>query len=297
MSAIEAIPEIVSRLPSTADPELRAELLFALERRRPQLLRLAVSITRHPDDAEDILQESVLKALRFLPRFRGDARIDTWLHAIVANTARDWARSRRDHPHMPLESEPGEGGDTLTLDFPQACEDPEESCSRHEMLRLLRAEIRALDPRYQLPIRLCDLDGRTYREAARILRVSGPAIKAKLFRGRVLLRRRLARHLRIENDLSQPPRRGKSRPAAASPPRPCLRGQPSRSTAPPPLSALVSAGSSLPAPSPAAAAAPWPRPAGPRPCAPSATASPTARTPRNPASACSSIPSAPASAG
>ncbi|MGA8110802.1 MAG: RNA polymerase sigma factor [Acidobacteriaceae bacterium] len=217
MSAIEALPEIVSPLPSAAAPELHAEFLFALERRRPQLLRLAAGITRHPDDAEDILQESVLKALRFLPRFRGDARIDTWLHAIVANTARDWARFRRDHPHTPLESEPGEGGDTLTLDFPHACEDPEQSCSRHEMVRLLRAEIRALDPRYQLPIRLCDLDGRTYREAARILQLSGPAIKAKLFRGRVLLRRRLALHLRLEDDLSRPPRRLKSRPAACSP--------------------------------------------------------------------------------
>ena len=178
-------------------PDLRGELLFALERGRPQLERAAMRMVRCREDAEDVLQESVLKALRFLPRFRREARIDTWLHAIVLNTARDWLRSRRERPRMPLETEPENGHDAVTLDFPHPGESPEECCSRHELLDLLHEEVGLLDPVYQAPIRLCDLDGCSYREAAGALEVSGPAIKARLFRGRMLLKGRLSQHVKL----------------------------------------------------------------------------------------------------
>lgn len=199
MSAGEAVPQPGHCMPvpgsmPRAEPELHAEFMTTLERRRPQLERLAMSMMRSQEDAEDIVQESVLKALRFLPRFRGDARLDTWLHTIVANTARDWLRMRRQHPALSLEAEPDEWGAARPLDVPHPGENAEESCARRQLLRLLREEICRLDPVYQMPIRLCDLDGRSYREAARMLNLSGPAIKARLFRGRLLLKNRLARH-------------------------------------------------------------------------------------------------------
>lgn len=176
------------------EPELRATFLLTLERRRPQLERVAMSMLRCQEDAEDIVQESVMKALRFLPRFRGDARIDTWLHAIVVNTARDWLRLRRQRAQVSLETGFEERDDILPLDFPHPGENPEESCSRRELLLHVQQEIRHLDPRHQLPIRLCDLDGRSYREAALMLKLTNPAMKARLFRARVLLKKRLSRH-------------------------------------------------------------------------------------------------------
>lgn len=176
------------------EPELRAAFLLTLERRRPQLERVAMSMLRCQEDAEDIVQESVLKALRFLPRFRGDARIDTWLHAIVLNTARDCLRLRRQRAQVSLETGFEERDDVLSLDFPHPGEDPEESCSRHELLCLLQEEIRRLDPAYKMPILLCDLDGRSYREAALLLKITLPAMKARLFRARRLLKVRLLRH-------------------------------------------------------------------------------------------------------
>lgn len=178
-------------------PDLHAEFLFALERGRPRLERVAMRMVRSREDAEDVLQESLLKALRFLPRFRGEARIDTWLHAIVLNTARDWLRSRHERLRMSLETDSENGGETTVLDFLHPGESPEECCSRRELLNLLHEEIDRLDPVYQAPIRLCDLDGRSYREAAGTLEVSGPAIKARLFRGRMLLKGRLSQHVKL----------------------------------------------------------------------------------------------------
>lgn len=195
------------------EPDLRAALVTTLERRRPQLERVAMSMMRCQEDAEDIVQESVLKALRSLPRFRGDARIDTWLHAIVVNTARDWLRLRRQHPRTSLEAEPEEWGDVLAVDLPHPGENPEESCSRQELLRFLEEEIRRLDPVYQMPIRLCDLDGRSYREAALILKLTGPAMKARLFRARVLLKNRLSRHSSLPAPSAPQTRRRHSRPS------------------------------------------------------------------------------------
>ena len=178
------------------EPELRAEFLTTVERRRPQLQRVAMNMLRCQEDAEDIVQESVLKALRFLPRFRGDARIDTWLHAIVVNTARDWLRLRRQRAAAPMEAEGEEWDEVLALELTAPGEDPEEMCSQEELLRLLRCEICRLDPIYQMPIRLCDVDGRSYREAAVMLKITGPAMKARLFRARGLLKKRLSRHAR-----------------------------------------------------------------------------------------------------
>jgi RNA polymerase sigma-70 factor (ECF subfamily) len=199
MSTREAVAEHTSPLPPPnslplVGPELRAAFLLTLERRRPQLERVAMSMMRCQQDAEDVVQESVLKALRFLPRFRGDARIDTWLHAIVVNTARDWLRLRRQRAQLSLETESEQWEDVLTLDFPCPDENPEESCSRRELLCHLEEEIRRLDPRYRMPIRLCDLHGHSYREAARMLKITNPAMKARLFRARVLLKKRLSWH-------------------------------------------------------------------------------------------------------
>jgi len=205
MSAREVVSDSNSPVPLApalpfVEPELRAEFLTAIERRRPQLERVAMKMMRCREDAEDIVQESVLKALRFLPRFRRDARIDTWLHAIVVNTARDWLRLQRQRAKTSLEAKSEDGDDTLVLDLPHPGENPEESCSHQEWLRLLHEEIRSLDPIYQRPIQLCDLDGRSYREAASMLQLSGPAMKARLFRGRVMLKGKLSRHTGLPVD-------------------------------------------------------------------------------------------------
>jgi len=196
MSARESLPSpsCVPPFPAPVEPELRAAFLLTLERRRSQLERVAMNMMRCQEDAEDIVQESVLKALRFLPQFRGDARIDTWLHAIVVNTARDWLRLRRQRSEVCLEADSDEWEDVLAVDLPHPGASPEELCGTHEELLLLQEEIRRLDPVYRLPILLCDCDGRSYREAALILKLTGPAMKARLFRARGLLKKRLSRH-------------------------------------------------------------------------------------------------------
>src|SRR5215471_9555101 len=96
----------------------------AAERQRAQLLWLAQRMTPNREEAEDIVQEALMKAFRNLAQFRGDSQMSTWLRAIVQNTARDWLRNRKGRVSLPLEqTHPGDGA-TLLLDFPHPAENP-----------------------------------------------------------------------------------------------------------------------------------------------------------------------------
>jgi RNA polymerase sigma-70 factor (ECF subfamily) len=182
-----------------SDPELNppvqddgyAALARALELRHGQLVRLALRMMRCPQDAEDVVQESVVKALTNLSRFRGESRMDTWLHAIVMNTARTWLRSRRGHVRVPLESAGYNDHDVAKLDFPHPGKTPEERCCDHELHRLLLGEVGGLEPIYKSPIQIRYLDEHSYCETAEILKQNLSTVKARIFRGKAILRRRL----------------------------------------------------------------------------------------------------------
>jgi len=178
-------------LHSTVEVDRYAALARTLELRHAQLVRLGLRMRLSPEDAEDVVQESAVKALTNLSRFRGESRMDTWLHAIVMNTARTWLRSRRAHVHVPLESPGHNDHDVAKLDFPHPGKNPEEHCGDHELHRLLLAEVGGLDPIYKTPIQIRYLDEHSYCETAEILQLNLSTVKARIFRGRALLKRRL----------------------------------------------------------------------------------------------------------
>jgi RNA polymerase sigma factor (sigma-70 family) len=72
-----------------------ATFLDIAQKHRARLLFLAWRITSRREEAEDIVQEALLKAFRALPRFRGDSRMDTWLHTIVRHAALESLGNRR----------------------------------------------------------------------------------------------------------------------------------------------------------------------------------------------------------
>src|ERR1700722_7262119 len=79
------------------------EFLETAERRRPQLLRMARRLTNSNEDAEDIVQEALMKAYRALAKFRGESQMSSWLGAIVQNTAHEHLRSRRNRVFVSIE--------------------------------------------------------------------------------------------------------------------------------------------------------------------------------------------------
>ena len=159
------------------------------EARRAQLLWLAQRVTNSREEAEDLVQEALLKGFKHLAQFRGDSMMYTWLVAIVKNVGREWLRSQKGRVLQPLEHL-GVGDDVPLLDLLEdSDEDPEQFCERWEMTNILLSEINELDSVCKHALKMCAIEERSHLEAAQALGVSVSTIKSRLFHGKRILKR------------------------------------------------------------------------------------------------------------
>jgi RNA polymerase sigma-70 factor (ECF subfamily) len=167
----------------------------AAQQQRAQLLWLAQRVTPQREEAEDIVQEALLKAFRNLEQFRGEAQMSTWLRAIVQNTARDWLRNRKGRVYLSLEqTHPAEGG-SLLFDFPHPAENPEERCAREEVEWLLRSEIDKMSSVSRRAIQLCVLEELSHHAAANALNINVITVKSRVYSGKQRLKRAVCTHM------------------------------------------------------------------------------------------------------
>ncbi|MFP5230506.1 MAG: RNA polymerase sigma factor [Acidobacteriota bacterium] len=178
---------------SPADPwTIFAE---AIERYRAPLIRVAYRTTRNLEEAEDIVQEALMKAYVCRHQFRGESRVETWLRAIVVNTARNWIRRRRGYVLLQMEQcQPGES-EGVPHEIADSRRNPEQWFEYQELESKLMKAVNGLGSRYQAVIRMCVLGESSYLEASSALNLNLVTVKARVFRGREMLRRSLHRTL------------------------------------------------------------------------------------------------------
>ncbi|GGV51182.1 DNA-directed RNA polymerase sigma-70 factor [Kitasatospora herbaricolor] len=145
------------------------------------LLTLARRLTGNRQDAEDMVQESLLSAWRRLPDFRGDAAFRTWLYRIVTNRCLSFLRSRP-VPPVALDIRP----EPATL---PALGAPEQIAESHAATRAVVHALAGLDPGQQACWILRELHGMHYEEIARTLSISEQTVRGRLFRTRRSLAR------------------------------------------------------------------------------------------------------------
>jgi RNA polymerase sigma-70 factor (ECF subfamily) len=155
-------------------------------RHRQRVLAVAHRITRNPEDAEDVAQESLHKAFLHLHNFQEKSRFSTWLTRIVMNQAFMLLRRRRG---AVLSENPEDSVNSNLEAFVDQTPDPEESCWQRERTQLLIAAINQLGPKVRRTILLRDMEERSAKETAQILGTSITAVKARVFQGRRKLRR------------------------------------------------------------------------------------------------------------
>lgn len=160
-----------------------------VQQRREHLVRVARRFTPSGEEAEDIVQEALLRAYRSLPRFRGEAKMSTWLQTIVQNAAHEWLRGQKGRVLLPLECKTEEG--SVPLNLPDPSRTPEENCAAAERSRILSRELGKLSTGCQRAVELCVFDEMKQRTAAKKLNVSVVAIKARIFTAKRLLRKAL----------------------------------------------------------------------------------------------------------
>jgi RNA polymerase sigma-70 factor (ECF subfamily) len=166
-----------------------ATFVQVAEQNRAQLLWLAQRMTRDRDEAEDIVQEALLRAFRNLPSFRGESQMGTWLGVIVKNAGREWLRGRKGRVFFSLEYVRNPDDQPILLELPDPGRNPEQYCVRKEMNDILLSEIDRLNSVCKSTIKMCSIEESSHREAAHALGVSVSAIKSRVFHGKKMLKR------------------------------------------------------------------------------------------------------------
>jgi len=181
---------------------------------RNHLYRLTLRITGNAEDAEDVLQDALLKAYCNLERFRGNSRFYTWIVRITLNQALMKLRKRRREKQVLLpEVEPLDREGQAWPEVEDSGPSPEQQCANAELAQIIGRALRRLGPRLSSVFILRHVDGFSAMELTQMLGLSVPAVKSRLLRARVRLRKRL---LRTWPGSSEPQERGKVSSALAN---------------------------------------------------------------------------------
>lgn len=174
----------------TGDNEAFTALVKQYDR---HIYRLALNITRNPEDAKDVLQESLLKAYAHLDRFEGKSRFYTWLVRIAINEALMRLRKTRGEKEVSLdEDREMDDGSFMPQEIEDWGDNPERRYSQTELQGILARAIDSLTLPYRVVFQLRDVDGLSIEETSQTLGLSEAAVKSRLLRARLQLRETLS---------------------------------------------------------------------------------------------------------
>lgn len=165
-----------------------------------KILRLAQHITQNREDAEDVLQETFLKAYEHLDQFQGNSKFYTWIVRIAVNQALMKLRRRKTDKSVSLDDNIDTGEDTIVREIAAWGEDPEQRFSREELGDILDNAVQSLEPPYRSVFVLRDIEELSTEETAEALDLSVPAVKSRLLRARLQLREKLTRYFKRKGD-------------------------------------------------------------------------------------------------
>ncbi|MDD5368312.1 MAG: sigma-70 family RNA polymerase sigma factor [Anaerolineaceae bacterium] len=174
----------------------RAEFARFVEAYSPQVYRLGLKILNDPQDAEDVLQETFLKAFKAMPGFEGRSSLSTWLYRIAVNEALMLLRKRRPEAISIDEDVQTEEGEMEPVQIVDWCCLPEQELLSAEGRRYLDTAIQDLPAILKVVFILRDIEGLSIKETAETLNLSETAVKTRLLRARLKLREQLSNYYR-----------------------------------------------------------------------------------------------------
>jgi RNA polymerase sigma-70 factor (ECF subfamily) len=179
------------------DPAAFSELVNQYSRK---IYRLAKHITQNDSEAEDVLQETFLKAFEHLGDFQGQSKFYTWIVRIAVNESLMKLRKRRSDRTVPLDEPLDTGEDTVVREIAVWDENPEQQYSRDEIGQILDEAIQSLKPTFRTVFVLRDIEELSTEDTAQALGISVPAVKSRLLRARLQLREKLTRFFKRKGD-------------------------------------------------------------------------------------------------
>lgn len=181
-------PGFTENMPLAVDDQRVATFIETSEKYRTRLLSVARRIAPTAEDAEDMVQDALLKAYRSLSQFRNDSRMETWLYKITQNAAHDYLRRQKHRNDISLDQTWNDEEARPALNIPDTAMGPEEYCGLREMQAMLIEALAKLGPKCKQAIVLCILEDMPQRVAAKRLRIRPATVKARIFHGKQMLK-------------------------------------------------------------------------------------------------------------
>lgn len=149
-------------------------------------------------EAEDVAQETFIKAYRSLATFRGESAFSTWLYRIATNLCIDRVRKikRSPKPAYSLDEPYDADEDKSGRDLPDSTYEPSLPIEREEIRQRVRETVAEMPEKLRAVIVMCDIQGMSYESIAQVLDVPLGTVKSRLFHARADLARRLRPYMR-----------------------------------------------------------------------------------------------------
>src|SRR5688572_29934547 len=173
----------------------KAALEKLIERHQAQVYRFGMKMCRDPEDARDVLQDTLLAMARSVRDFRGASSISTWLYSIARGAC---IKKRRRSKFAPEHESSLDAADVREQELSDGRARPDEALATKEIERALEAAIEALEPMYREVLVLRDAEGLSAKEVSEVLGLSVEAVKSRLHRARLAIRERVLPMLGIE---------------------------------------------------------------------------------------------------
>jgi RNA polymerase sigma-70 factor (ECF subfamily) len=162
-------------------------------RYRVKLLRLIMRTVHDPDDAEDVLQDALVRAYRAIHAYRGDAAFYTWLFRIAINTAIAFMSGKRRlmecRADAPGEAQGAAAGDTRTDGIT-----PEDILQGKQLAEIVDRAVASLAPEHSAAITMHEIDGLSYQEIADAMLCPIGTVRSRISNARLVIAARLQTH-------------------------------------------------------------------------------------------------------
>ena len=177
----------------------QAEYAKVVEAYSGYVYRLALKMVNNPQDAEDILQETFIKAYDAFPDFEGRSKISTWLYRIATNEALMFLRSKDPTPVSVEQPYPQKQESTpKPLEIVDWCCLPEDEMLTDEIRQYLSESVEELSDALKATFVLRDIEKLSTKETAEVLGISESAVKTRLHRARMQLRESLSDYFKAK---------------------------------------------------------------------------------------------------
>ena len=174
-----------------------------VERYQRRVVQLALGMTKDPDEAMDIAQETFVRVHRYLPSFKGDSSFFTWTYRIAANLCLDVSRKKGRGERVDIDET--DADIEAHMDPPSAAfAGPQRAALNEELKEKMDEALATLSEKHRSILLLRELDGLSYEELAKVLGIRKGTVMSRLFHARLKMQRKLREYLGDEATGEEP---------------------------------------------------------------------------------------------